>query len=418
MVLDWIFYSLDSLFLLVTHTRLFRITESFGSSSLKLRVYPSEVFLFALSYSPNPFISAFIIYITVNIPALIKLRGLFPGSKRPVMSVIFRSIQVLPYISLGFIYNYFYVPENTIYKLIFILTLGLITVFLNRLLTSILGQLHRYRKISLKNLATDLQPDERILSQWLASLLGWLITFSFFLKEKSLLNPNLDCSPPLFTLYLSLNILGFVPFISYKYFVNRYAQMNTVISTLATMLHYRDEDTYAHSLRVKHIAKMLAQKLNLSEVEIARIGRAALLHDIGKLEIPDSILLKTGKLTPHEYNIITFHPLIALKILREFQIDEYVDAESVLFHHEKYSGGGYPYNLKYDDIPLGARIISVADVFDALASPRPYKRSIPLNQVMDFIRAHSGIYFDPEVVEKLYELYTEGKLEGLYKSSS
>ena len=114
--------------------------------------------------------------------------------------------------------------------------------------------------------------------------------------------------------------------------------------------------------------------------------------------------------------MITFHPLIAFQIIKEFNLEEHVGAEDILYHHERYSGGGYPYNLKYDDIPIGARIISVSDVFDALASKRSYKEAMPLNEVMDFIRAYSGIYFDPKVVEKLHELYLDKKLEALYQT--
>ena len=414
---ELLFYSLTFLLLLLSHSRLFRITEGYGMSSLRLRVYPSEVYLFALAFSPHPWLGALLIVLGINIPVLVRFKGLFPGSKRPLLSAIFRTFQVLPYILLGFFYSIFSGRvEGALSKISIVFLASFLTVYLNRLITSLLGQIHRYKRIKWSDLKADLRLDEGLMAQWFSSVVGYLISFSFFLHDVDLLNPGVNLKPPIMNLYLSLNVLGLLPFYTYRFFVGTYSEMNTVVSTLAAMIQERDSSTYSHSLRVKTVAEMIAKRLGLPEVEVQKIGRAALLHDLGKIRIPDSILFKPGKLEPHEFNMITFHPLIAFQIIKEFNLEEHVGAEDILYHHERYSGGGYPYNLKYDDIPIGARIISVSDVFDALASKRSYKEAMPLNEVMDFIRAYSGIYFDPKVVEKLHELYLDKKLEALYQT--
>jgi putative two-component system response regulator len=195
-----------------------------------------------------------------------------------------------------------------------------------------------------------------------------------------------------------------------------------LIHCLARTAEFRDNETGRHVARVGRYAEIIARKLNLDERTVELIAHAAPLHDMGKVGVPDSILLKPGKLTPEEYEIMQQHSIHGKRTFEpmtdaEWQLfkshtllgEDILDAESspliqmaskiALTHHEKWDGSGYPLGLAGEDIPLPGRITAVADVFDALSSRRPYKPAIPLNRCFEIMAEGRGNHFDPKVVD-------------------
>ncbi len=163
-------------------------------------------------------------------------------------------------------------------------------------------------------------------------------------------------------------------------------------------LDLRDRETEGHTLRVTEMTERLARAMGTSEVELVHLRRGALLHDIGKMAIPDSILLKPGPLTDDEWAIMRQHPVYAYNLLSP--IAYLRPALDIPYcHHEKWDGTGYPRGLKRDEIPLAARIFAVGDVWDALLSHRPYRYAWPEEQVLEHIHSLSGTHFDPQMVE-------------------
>ena len=172
------------------------------------------------------------------------------------------------------------------------------------------------------------------------------------------------------------------------------------ILKLAKAGEYRDEDTGNHVIRMAKYSKEIAKQLGLNELECDDIEHAAQMHDIGKIGIPDRVLLKPGRFEPEEWAIMQTHTTIGYEILSESN-SKYMQMGAIiaLNHHERFDGTGYPNKLVGTDIPLIARIVSVADVFDALLSVRPYKKAWPLKEAIDFLKSNSGTQFDPECVE-------------------
>lgn len=170
------------------------------------------------------------------------------------------------------------------------------------------------------------------------------------------------------------------------------------LEAMVQLLDAKESSTSQHSIRVRNMAVVLARALNLSESELEDISKGALLHDIGKIAIPDSILLKPDKLTPEEREIMKTHTVTGYRILRSSSYLE-KPAEIVHAHHESYDGTGYPRGLKGDEIPLGARIFAIVDTYDAMRSNRVYRKSIPPEIVAAEIRRCAGTQFDPAIVE-------------------
>ena len=173
---------------------------------------------------------------------------------------------------------------------------------------------------------------------------------------------------------------------------------------LAKAGEYRDEETGNHIIRMAKYARLIAEELKLTAMECDEIESAAPMHDIGKIGIPDLILLKPGRHTPDEQEIMRRHPLIGYQILADSP-SRYLKMGAViaLGHHEKYDGSGYPQGLAGEDIPLPARIAAVADVFDALTSNRPYKNAWTFQQALGYVQSESGKHFDPACV-RAFEL--------------
>lgn len=171
----------------------------------------------------------------------------------------------------------------------------------------------------------------------------------------------------------------------------------------ARALEYRDMETEGHSRRVTEIAIQLGRALGMRSQDLLHLRRGALLHDIGKMAIPDHILRKPGSLTEEEWDIMHQHPVYAFEMLKS--IDYLHPALDIpYYHHEKWDGSGYPNNLKEEQIPLAARIFAVVDVYDALTSDRPYRDAWPEEKALDYIQEKSGKHFDPEVVEAFFQL--------------
>jgi putative two-component system response regulator len=168
-------------------------------------------------------------------------------------------------------------------------------------------------------------------------------------------------------------------------------------------LDLRDRETEGHSRRVTQLTVSLAQALDISDDEIMHIRRGALLHDMGKIGIPDSILHKPDKLTDEEWTIMRKHPQLAYDML--YPIEYLRPAlEIPLTHHEKWDGTGYPRGLKGEEIPIVARLFAVVDVWDALTSDRPYRPAWSQEEALTYIREQSGKHFDPRVVDLFFKL--------------
>jgi putative two-component system response regulator len=173
-----------------------------------------------------------------------------------------------------------------------------------------------------------------------------------------------------------------------------------ILNRLGRAAEYRDNETGLHIQRIGHYCARLARALGLDEDQCELLQNASRMHDIGKIGIPDGILLKPGKLEPKEWEIMKTHPGIGAEILSGNGSKLVTTAREIaLTHHEKWDGSGYPAGLKGEEIPLSGRIVCVCDVFDALISRRPYKEPWPLDKAVAEIRRGSGAQFDPALVE-------------------
>ena len=178
------------------------------------------------------------------------------------------------------------------------------------------------------------------------------------------------------------------------------------IETLALAIEAKDETTGEHLQRVRIYAMELANELGLSDDEKEALRAASVLHDIGKLAVPEHIISKPGKLTPEEFEKMKIHPTVGAEILEQVGFP-YPVAPIVRSHHEKWDGNGYPNGLRGEAIPIGARILSAVDCLDALASDRQYRKALPLDEAMAKVVSEAGTSFDPKVVEILRRRYIE-----------
>ncbi len=180
------------------------------------------------------------------------------------------------------------------------------------------------------------------------------------------------------------------------------------IHRLSRAAEYKDKDTGTHLQRMSHYAVTIAREVGMDRETVETILYAAPMHDVGKIGIPDQILLKPGKLDPEEWEIIKQHSILGVQILEGSDAESLKLAEVIaLTHHEKWDGSGYPKNLKGSDIPLLGRITAIADVFDALISKRPYKEPFSLENAFSIIKEGRGNQFDPQLVDAFFSVEGE-----------
>lgn len=181
---------------------------------------------------------------------------------------------------------------------------------------------------------------------------------------------------------------------------NKYFQL---ISTLSAAMEAKDQYTQGHSRRVEQISVHIAQQMKLPPRKVEAIRVAALLHDIGKIGIDDSILRKPGYLSPEERRIIETHPVIATRILTEVDLPDNID-NIILHHHEFYNGKGYPGRITVPEVPLESFILGVADAYDAMTSDRPYRKGLSPEKAQSILREEAGQQFHPAVVDAFFEM--------------
>ena len=208
--------------------------------------------------------------------------------------------------------------------------------------------------------------------------------------------------------YVEVGIFGillfFLPLLLARRSFELYTKMRKMyletIRALAAAIDAKDPYTKGHSERVAGTSVVLAQELNLSDKDIENIEYTALLHDIGKIGIADNILGKNSSLTDQEFDKIKEHPIMGAKIIEpvDFLKNSY---KAIYHHHERYNGAGYPDGLKEKDIPLSARIIAVADAYDAMGSDRPYRKKLSKDKILNELKDQAGKQFDPEIVKAL-----------------
>ena len=236
-----------------------------------------------------------------------------------------------------------------------------------------------------------------------AALLAWLIVV--LTKQDS------------WTSALVLFPLVYFVYRSYKIYLERLEKDKThveeiaglhlrTIEALALAIEAKDTITADHLQRVRVYATEIGKEIGLSQMELDALQAAALLHDIGKLAVPEHIISKPGRLTPEEFEKMKIHPLVGAEILEEVKFP-YPVVPIVRAHHEKWDGSGYPFGLSGEEIPIGARILSVVDCLDALASDRQYRRALPLDQAMEIVNSESGKSFDPVIVDIMRRRYIE-----------
>ena len=181
------------------------------------------------------------------------------------------------------------------------------------------------------------------------------------------------------------------------------AAYNSTLEGWAKALEIRDKETEGHSRRVTELSVKLAKKIGLAEEDIEHLRRGALLHDIGKMAIPDEILNKPDSLTPSEMEIMKQHPVIAEQLLSHISYLKRA-LEVPRYHHERWDGKGYPNGISGENIPMSARIFSLVDHFDALVSDRPYRKAWDQDDALRYIRKQSGAIFDPNLTDEFLSM--------------
>ena len=185
---------------------------------------------------------------------------------------------------------------------------------------------------------------------------------------------------------------------SFENYITLRTQTKTTFEVLADIVDKRDAYTAEHSLRVAEFCNKISEELFISHDQKEALVTAAKVHDLGKIAIPDEILLKKGRLDDSEMEVMKSHALMGYKIINNLRFYRYC-ANLVLYHHERFDGKGYPYGIRGDKIPLGARILAVADSYDAMTTDRPYRKALPDHVALEELRKCSGSQFDPAVVD-------------------
>ena len=238
-------------------------------------------------------------------------------------------------------------------------------------------------------------------------LVGASVSWVFsLLSERGHVQSSLLLVPVIYVIYRSYRVY-LCHLEDEKKHVEQMASLHLrTIEALALAIDAKDHTTHEHLSRVRTYAVGLAQEMNLPEQDLEALRAAALLHDIGKLAVPEHIISKPGKLTPEEFEKMKIHPVVGAEILERVEFP-YPVVPIVRSHHEKWDGTGYPDGLKGEEIPIGARILAAVDCLDALASDRQYRRALPRDKAMAEVTKLSGKAFDPDVVSTLGRKYVE-----------
>src|SRR5437588_4223798 len=233
----------------------------------------------------------------------------------------------------------------------------------------------------------------------IAALFGWV-------NQRVGWQPTLLALPAMFVIYRSYRLyLGKLE--NEKNHVAEMAALHMrTIEALALAIEAKDQTTHDHLERVRVYAIEVARKLNRPPDDVEALRAAALLHDIGKLAVPEHIISKPGRLTPEEFEKMKIHPIVGAEILQRVHFP-YPVVPIVRSHHERWDGSGYPDGLQGEEIPIGARILATVDCLDALASDRQYRRALPLDEAMKKVASESGVSFDPNIVSILQRRYEE-----------
>ena len=244
-------------------------------------------------------------------------------------------------------------------------------------------------------------------------LVGGCIAEAIHYMDKHLGSPALVVAiPPLYLLYRSYSVY-LRRMEEQQQHTAQMAQLHLrTIETLALAIDAKDDTTAAHLRRVQIYAKEIGKEMKLAPLKMQALEAAALLHDVGKLAVPEYIVSKPGKLTPEEFEKMKVHPVVGAELLERVGFP-YPVVPIVRSHHEKYDGTGYPDGLIGEDIPIGARILSAIDCLDALASDRQYRKALPLDEAMAYVEKQAGKAFDPKVVtvlrRRVHELEEKAK---------
>ncbi|HXO38587.1 MAG TPA: HD-GYP domain-containing protein, partial [Candidatus Acidoferrum sp.] len=242
----------------------------------------------------------------------------------------------------------------------------------------------------------------------LAAMFGWL-------TQRVGWQPTLLALPAMFVIYRSYR-LYLSKLENEKNHVSEMAALHMrTIEALALAIEAKDQTTHDHLERVRVYAVEMAKRLDLSADEVEALRAAALLHDIGKLAVPEHIISKPGRLTPEEFEKMKIHPVVGAEILERVSFP-YPVVPIVRAHHERWDGTGYPDGLKGEEIPMGARILSAVDCLDALATDRQYRKALPLDDAMQWVVDQAGKAYDPKVVNLLKTSYKE--LEAIVRLQS
>jgi putative nucleotidyltransferase with HDIG domain len=183
-----------------------------------------------------------------------------------------------------------------------------------------------------------------------------------------------------------------------------------VLAALSQAIEARDPSTRGHSARVSALAVVIARRLGWKGARLSALRLGGLLHDVGKLNLDSTVLRKPGPLDEREYREIKRHPLAGARLIRGFEALRPA-LPYILFHHERWDGSGYPSGRSREQIPIGARIVAVADAFDAMTSPRPYRPALRLSQALAEVAGGSGTQFDPSVVRAFLAAWSDGELD-------
>ncbi len=188
------------------------------------------------------------------------------------------------------------------------------------------------------------------------------------------------------------------------------SRTSNLLAILSKTIAAKDRATKLHSVRVTKYSMMIGRQLGLPEEEMELVYQGALLHDLGKIGISDNVLLKPDKLTLTEFETIQDHPKIGARILQAAPQFKAI-VPTVLYHHERFDGRGYPNGLREVEIPLHARIICVSDSFEAMTASRPYRKAVSVEYAIDELRLHSGTQFDPEIVQAFIDAMKNNKFK-------